>query len=287
MSFTQRDNTPNYSKISNLTEAQDYYNTFNKVNYSSLRDKIKLKNKIYNSNYNAYIPNTYNNTTFFRSKAPFNYYNNVNDRNDLMICYNGGPKKQYNTLTTRDNISQYLKNRSKTLKYKRPCGCYSKYYSTKYRHEYDYPNFERSRQYNTLYKQNNLNYLPNISGNDNLRYSYDFMTPRTENKKNITYKLKGNSDNGNNRLNTDINNYEPHQNLETENQEQNVKKEEIVEENHEEIKPALINEKEKNRNKKKLNYFNLRPRRRFHKIQIFNNYKPFLVDDFKEYGYYE
>ena len=27
--------------------------------------------------------------------------------------------------------------------------------------------------------------------------------------------------------------------------------------------------------------------RRFHKVQIFNNYKPFLVDDFREYAKYE
>lgn len=36
----------------------------------------------------------------------------------------------------------------------------------------------------------------------------------------------------------------------------------------------------------KKNYLNLKPRRRFHKTQIFNNYKPFLVDDFKDYGEY-
>ena len=285
MSFTKRANTPNYSKINNITEVQDHYNTFNKTNYSSFRDKIKLKNnKIYNSNYNAFNPNPYNTTTFFRSTAPFNYYNKANDRNGLLICYNGGPRKKYNPLITRDNLSQYLKNRSNSLKYRRPCGCYSKYYSSKYRPEYDYPNFERSQQYNTFYKHNNFNNLPNISGNDNLRYSYDFMTPKIENKKKITYKLKGNSDSGNNRLNTDINNY---QNLEAENQEQNAKKEEVVEENHEEVKAEINNENEKNENKKKFNYFNLKPRRRFHKVQIFNNYKPFLVDDFKEYGYYE
>ena len=37
---------------------------------------------------------------------------------------------------------------------------------------------------------------------------------------------------------------------------------------------------------RKKNYLNLKPRRRFHKTQIFNNYKPFLVDDFKDYGEY-
>ena len=282
MSFAKRATTPNYSKLNNLTEVQDHYNTFNtfnKANYSSFRDKIQHKNKYkpnYNA-YNAYIPNPYNSTTFFSSSAPFNYYNKSEDKNGLLICYNGGPRKKYNPLIKRANLSQYLKNRSKTLKYKRPCGCYSNYYSSKYMPEYDYSNFERSRQ------------LPNISGNNNLRYSYDNMTPRIDNRKKITYKLKDNFDNSNNRLNTVYNNYERNENLETENKEQNLKKEEeAVEENqeekNEEIKPQIINEDEK---KEKFNYFNLRPRRRFHKVQIFNNYKPFLVDDFKEYGYYE
>ena len=202
MSFAKRATTPNYSKLNNLTEVQDHYNTFNtfnKANYSSFRDKIQHKNKYkpnYNA-YNAYIPNPYNSTTFFSSSAPFNYYNKSEDKNGLLICYNGGPRKKYNPLIQRANLSQYLKNRSKTLKYKRPCGCYSNYYSSKYMPEYDYSNFERSPQ------------LPNISGNNNLRYSYDNMTPRIDNRKKITYKLKDNFDNSNNRLNTvyNINGY--------------------------------------------------------------------------------
>ena len=34
---------------------------------------------------------------------------------------------------------------------------------------------------------------------------------------------------------------------------------------------------------KKFKIFNIRPRRRFHKVQIFNDCKPFLVDYFKEF----
>ena len=122
------------------------------------------------------------------------------------------------------------------------------------------------------------------------------MSPQILTRKNgkITYKLKGKLDDDKYRINTESNNYT--KNNANEVQEQVEKKEEnndveyaekqenINEKKEEEQSNDLNNE---NNHKKKYNIFNIRPRRRFHKVQIFNNCKPFLVDDFKDYGYYE
>ena len=211
----------------------------------------------------------------------------------MVVYYNGGPRKQFCPLITRENLSQYLKNRSTSFRFKRPCGCYSNFYSSKYRQDYQYPNYERKEHYNTFCKGNNL---PNICDNENIRHSNRFMTPQISSRKNekITYKLKGNLDDDKYRINTESNNYTKNKSIEV--QEQVEKKEEnndvefeerqdnINEKKEEEEYNDLNNEKN---HKKKYNIFNIRPRRRFHKVQIFNNCKPFLVDDFKDYGYYE
>jgi hypothetical protein len=288
MSFTQRTKTPKNSKIKYLTEYPDYYNTFNKAKFSSFR--YKIKKSTYKPDYNNYRSNQNNFNTFYKSTAPFNYINNKNNKDGLLVCYNGGPRKQFRPLITKDNLNQILKNRrSISTRYKRPCGCYSNYNISKYSQEYIYPpNYERNEQYNNFYKSTNL---PYIGDNVNERYSNQnaFITPRMENRK-ITYKLKDNDNfnDDNYRINTEANNYQNDNNIEMEKNEenQNENKGEVLEEQIEEKKEE-IKEEQSDNYKKSFNYFNLKPRRRFHKIQIFNNCKPFLVDDFKDYGYYE
>ena len=289
MSFTQRPKTPKNSKVKFLTEYHNHYNSFNNTNLSSFIDKNKKKS--YNLNYNNCRPNSYKSNTFLKSSAPFKYYNNIKDKNSLVVYYNGGPRKQFRPLITRENLSQFLKNRSTSLRFKRPCGCYSNFYVSKYRQEYEYPYYDRKENYNTFYKESKL---PNISDNDNMRYSNGFISPQMPSRTNgkITYKLKGNLDEDKFRVNTESNNFT--NNNAKENQEQIEKKEEVNEAKFEEQKEQKeqIEEKpndiniEKN-HKTKYNIFNIRPRRRFHKVQIFNNCKPFLVDEFKDYGYYE
>ena len=293
MSFTQRAKTPKNTKIKFLATSQNHYNSFNNANLSSIREKIKKKS--YNLNYNIFRPNSSKYNTFLKSSAPFKYCNNINNKDSLVVYYNGGPRKQFCPLITRENLSQYLKNRSTSFRFKRPCGCYSNVYSSKYMQEYQYPNYERKEHYDTFCKENNL---PNICDNENIRHSKGFMSPQISTRKNgkITYKLKGNLDDDKYRINTESNNYTNNKNIEVQEQVEKKEKEEINDLEYEE-KRGDINEKkeeeesndlnnEKNQ-KKKYNIFNIRPRRRFHKVQIFNNCKPFLVDDFKDYGYYE
>ena len=267
MSFANRPLTPRSIPPQFLTEYHKCYNTFNKSQNISFRDKIQ-KSFVHPKyvNFNNNRPHSYR--TFLKSAAPFNYYNDRRD--NLLVCYNGGPKKEFQS-TSR---AKYEKNRRATsLKYKRPCGCYSNYNLSKYSQCFD-PCFN----YNTFYQENEL---PIIDRNNNARYSDEnymnkFDKPKIRNKGGkISYKLRENvedfekEEKEEEKMYTEPNNKE---NIETKNKDLNEK----------------IN-KEKRMNdgfRKKKYYLNVKPRRRFHKTQIFNNYKPFLVDDFKDYGEY-
>lgn len=298
MSFTYRTKTPKNKNMKFTSEYQDCYNTFNKTNYSTFKNKT---NKLPKYN-NYYRPNQYN--SFFKSSAPFNYYNNMNEKDSLLVRYNGGPQKEYRPFITRENLAKFLRTRSSSIRYKRPCGCYSKYNLAKYSQVWEHPDYEQREQYNTFYKKKDNEQLPYIMDNDNMRYSNGFMSPQVTNRNGkISYKLKGNFDNNNNNnndnygLNTESNNYGVNKNMNDNVNEQenvNVNANENQIENkvviNEEKKEENVENNEKNETNsytKNYNCFNLRPRRRFHKVQIFNNCKPFLVDDFKEYGYYE
>ena len=299
MSFNKRLKTPKNANGEYLTQSGDFLNTFNKTNYSSFRDKMKMMNNYKSNNY--YRPNPFN--SFFKSSAPFNYYNNMNERNRLLVRYNGGPQREYNYIT-RDNISKFLRKRNNSNRYKRPCGCYSKYNISKYSQVFDHPEYENEYQ-NGFYNQGNK--LPLIGDNDNnMRYSNSngFMTPEMKNKRfgKLTYKLKDNFDNENYQQNNELNNLAKNQNAnenihENENENVNNINENINQiENNEVINDVKKEDNNENIDKKVSNgntifilrdNCNIKPRRRFHKVQIFNNYKPFLVDDFKEYGYFE
>lgn len=298
MSFNKTLNTPKNINNEYLNQNGDYLNTFNNNNYSSFRDKMKMMNNYKSNNY--FSPNRYN--SFFKSSAPFNYYNKMNDRDRLLLRYNGGPQKEYdyNNYITRDNISKFIQKRNNSNRYKRPCGCYSKYNISKYSQVFPHPEYENENQYGFYNQQQKL---PLIGDNaNNLRYSYTngFTTPEIKNKRSgkLTYNLKENYENEN-QLNTESNNLAKNQNANG-NVPENVNNinENINQiDNNEVINDGKVEENNENIEKKvsngntifilKNNCFNIKPKRRFHKVQIFNNYKPFLVDDFKEYGYFE
>lgn len=266
MSFPNRPLTPRNIPPQFLSEYHKCYNTFNKSKNLSFRDKIQQSfahPKYVNFNNNR--PHSYR--TFLKSAAPFNYYNDRRD--NLFVCYNGGPKKEFYPVS-RSNI---VKNRTSTsLKFRRPCGCYSNYNVSKYSQVFD-PYYS----YNNFYQGQEL---PAIDNNTNARYSDEnymsrFDKPKIRNKGGkISYKLKENvedfqrEEKEEERMYTEQSNKE---NIESKNR--------VVDE-------KINTGKSMNDDFRKKNYLNLKPRRRFHKTQIFNNYKPFLVDDFKDYGEY-
>ena len=274
MSFNVKPKTSMYKNEKFMTEYQECYNTFNKSNYSSFRDRMNINNLRQSFNNNNYRSNSYN--SFYKSSAPFTCANNTNNKGGLLVHFNGGPKKYLRQFMPKQNLSQFLNNRSSSFKFRRPCGCYSNYNISKYTQCWDYPYHDRPEQYNTNYQ---MNELPPIDG-ENMRYSNGANTLQAKNNGKKTFKLKQSGDDG--KCVATDSNCENYKNEEIE------KKNEDVNQNTNEAK---VNEEKKEEKKSDVKnrfyYFNTKPRRRFHKVQIFNNYKPFLVDDFKDYGDYE
>lgn len=281
MSFTYRPKTPTNSRIKFLTEYRDYQNTFNNAGLTTFRDKLKKKS--FNRNFNKNKTNPY--ATFLKSSAPFKYYNN--DKEKLLVCYNGGPKKEFRPIITRENLAKFLKNTKNLFRFRRPCGCFS----NKNLQKYECINYPYKEHYDTYYQKQKL---PQINESDNIRYSNRLCSPQLDNRAHgkITYKLKNNFNNENYRINTESNNYEKNKIENKENKEEKKNNEELNSELNEykEEEKVIERKAEKPYKKSYYNFFNIsniRPRTSFRKIQIFNNCKPFLVDEFKDYGYYE
>ena len=260
MSSPNMANTPRNINDKYLTENPNCYNTLNKTNYTYFRDRMNVNN----------LNHRYNNN---KSSTPFNHYNNMNNKNNLFVSYNGGPQKQFCPLITNANLSQFFKTRSRSLKFRKPCGCFSNFNISKYTPCRDYQTIDRKEELNNNYQ---MNKLPIIE-NGNMRYSNGFKSPQIKNNGKTIYRLKNNENDNyglNNDVNKDINKNEEIDNNNNVNQMNNEVKEEK-------------RDQEFYGNRYQFNYFNTKPRRRFHKVQIFNNYKPFLVDDFNEYADYE
>lgn len=275
MSFTYRPKTPNNTKIKFLTEYRDYQNTFNNAGSTTFRDKIKKKS--FNRNFKKYKVNPY--ATFLKTSAPFKYYNN--DKEKLLVCYNGGPKKEFRPIINRENLSKFLKNLNKPLIFRKPCGCLT----NKNLQKYQCINYPYKWNYDTYCPKQEL---PQINSNDNNAYTVKLSNPKFDNRTNekLTSNFKNNFTKKNYRINTESNNYE--KNKIGENEEEQNNNEDLHEYKEEENIIERIEEKPYK--KSYYNFFNIsniRPRTSFHKRQIFNNCKPFLVDDFKDYGYYE
>ena len=126
-----------------------------------------------------------------------------------------------------------------------------------------------------------------------MRYSNGFQTPQCKNKSKLTSKLKKNNVNDDYLDKVGESIYKKEENEKRNDANNDVNNDVNINVNNDVNNDAnkqidKIEEKEENKKSKNIvNYFRIKPKRRFHKVQIFNNYKPFLVDDFKDYADYE
>ena len=236
-------------------------------------------------------PNPYRPLT--KSSSNVNLFNHPIQKEKYISCYKFIDRNKLYPLITRNDLSKYFKNDSILLKHKKPC------YSCNKINEGNY-----GRNYYSVFKKS----FPFVKGNfcgEIKKFVPRYNTPA--HSRNQVNKIKD-------RFFQEItnkynNNYTTEDTYRTKNMFKNIydmeKKEEQKEEHKEEQKEEQKNEKEefnlneflkKNENKKfnvisrnsTSSYF-YRPmtRKRFHKTQIFDNCKPFLVDEFKEYGEYK
>ena len=267
------------------TENNQYLNPLSKSNAIYFRDTIKQFCP--HQRYVDHRPYPYR--SFVRPPIDFNYYNNPTEKDSFIPCYKNYPKRELNPLVSRQDLAKYLRSNGNLYMHKKPCNSCSRINDGNY-----------GRNYYTCYQKT----FPFINGNfrgENFMYtsSNGFKKPfsQTRNYGNTRYNsgnYNRNNDNfDNNNYGTynendknDLNNQGFIENDKNNNEVDNLSKDNnkpnnTIETSH----PVTIDNK--------FNQYNIsssyRPkiRRRFHKTQIFNNYKPFMVDDFKEYADYE
>ena len=258
------------------TDQNDYLNPYNKTSSVYFRDTIKQfcpHQRFVDHRPYPYRP-------FVKPPTDFNYFNNPTEKDSFVPCFKNYAKRELNPLVTRQDLSKYLKYNGGLIKHQRPCNSCSRINNGNY-----------GRNYYTIYHKS----FPFINGNftgTNFRITNGFNTPyqtRNNRSNRIRYKLR---DYDNNYQNNNEYNDNEYNNYNNNNMNMNMNMNEYnenVKENKEEENKNIKKENDLNNKSKYYNYYGATPKykRTFHKTQIFNHYKPFMVDDFKEFADYE
>ena len=192
---------------------------------------------------------TYPIRTFSRPPIDFNYFNNPTEKDSFVPCYVNRSRKEIHPLITRQDLAKYLKTNGKLLKHRLPCNSCDRINNGNY-----------GRNYYTIYQKS----FPFINGNftgNNFRIKTGYKTSYGGGKR---YKLRDyDFKNTDNQFNNEYYDYEKN------NQNNNT------------------NLMDKNKMASSDYFTNSKKSRTFQKTQIFNHYKPYMVDDFQEYADYE
>ena len=233
-----------------------------------LNSSIKLKsniNKYQNLlNKKKYIlgrPNLYR--SFISSSAPFNYYKNPADKSSYLISYNGGPQNQVFSLMNREDSKQVFFRNNKEMLFKRvkSCGCPTRQCMPQLPRNLSYLNNKMDNNNKTPFNFEKIQNLPQQPLSRNKPCFNGFRTAKTLRRSNdgkIIYTLKKF-----NEENNDFNKLKYEDN----------KGDEIFDK-----KKILLHNKYSS-------IYSFRPRinKIFHRTQIFDHCKPFLVDEFQEF----
>lgn len=268
--------TPNNMSKTNFNSK--YYNELNtsekiKNSYSQY-PYLSLKKKFNFRRLNLY-------RSFLNSSAPFNYYKNPADKNTFLICYNGGPQNQIHSFITREDLKQESNNNNKKIIYSlKSCGCPSKQPIRKVSKNLSYIEKNGNYEYNKVNMENNkfntfkkINYFPKKLLFKKAGNSKGFLTSNRP----FMMRKDGNIIRNKEIYNDKNNNYEERKIF-----------------SHEKVFGRFKdNNNYENNGKKDIkiihransSLYGFRPRANniFHKSQIFNHCKPFLVDDFHEF----
>ena len=216
------------------------------------------------------------------STSNTNLFNHPIDKEKYVSCFRNMNKKKLYPLITRSDLAKYLKLDGTLLRHQTPCSACNRINRGNY-----------GRNYYSLIKKS----FPFVKGNFCGNLTKFFLRNNTpSNSRNQTDRFK-------NRFFNNINDkYDNNFNTDEKNLSQNKfkkiydmdKKEESKNEKNDDFNNnEFMNENENKRYKfisrnASANYF-YRPviKKTFHKTQIFDHCKPYLVDTFKEYGTYK
>lgn len=199
----------------------------------------------------------------YADHMPYAYRPNVKPQGEFPCFEN--QKGDFNPLTSKENLNKYLKTKNSLFNRHRQCQACQRL------------NASYGKNYNTSYQKT----FPLIKGS----------LPNLKNSNKMPYQTRNYKLGNYNTINYDNSDYE------TYNEDSNVKYPKIekksngpdnTEKQNNRYNTIDATNSIKNENKI-INSYSYQPRfrRTFHKRQIFNNYKPFMVDDFHEYADYE
>ena len=251
----------NKSKINFRSDCMDEHNPLKKSKNNNFRNNYNLLSKKKKYNFIFQRPNIYR--SFINASAPFNYSKNPYDKNRYLICFNGGPQKQINSILKREDLDPEYNNEEIVYRNLKQYGFTTNVPIPKLKRNLSHDNFKNKNlninknQFNTF---NKINYLPKTPLSRNTKNICGFLTSRNLRKSKdgkIIYTLK---------KYVDENNYGFNKNIRYEDKKNDEKNTEM-------------------RNIFNFSIYGFRPNmnKRFHKTQIFDHCKPYLTDEFQEF----
>ena len=227
--------------------------------------------------------------SFLKSTSNFNYFNYPIKSENFIPCYKAMNKRKCLPLITRQDLAKYLKFNGTLLKHIRPCTSCIKINKGNYGRNYSTVNQKRFPFIDGNFVGSGPGIIPRYktplnSRNKNNHFRYRLSSSK-EAYNNEVFTNINNNMNNNTELDNIYNNYMINDKKEERKNEEMDKFEEIDDNvGNNETKGLKIISKNFSNN---ITFYQPLKRTKFHKTQIFNHYKPYLVDEFKEYAEYK
>lgn len=227
--------------------------------------------------------------SFLKSTSNFNYFNCPIKSENFIPCYKAMNKRKCLPLITRQDLAKYLKFNGTLLKHIRPCTSCIKINKGNYGRNYSTVNQKRFPFIDGNFVGSGPGIIPRYktplnSRNKNNHFRYRLSSSKEAYNNEVFTNINNNMRN-NNELDNIYNNYMINDKKEERKNEEMDKFEEIDDNvGNNETKGLKIISKNFSNN---TTFYQPLKRTKFHKTQIFNHYKPYLVDEFKEYAEYK
>ena len=227
--------------------------------------------------------------SFLKSNSNFNYFNSPVKSENFIPCYKAMNKRKCLPLITRQDLAKYLKFNGTLLKHIRPCTSCIKINKGNYGRNYSTVNQKRFPFIDGNFVGSGPGIIPRYktplnSRNKNNHFRYRLSSSKEAYNNEVFTNINNNMRN-NNELDNIYNNYMINDKKEERKNEEMDKFEEIDDNvGNNETKGLKIISKNFSNN---TTFYQPLKRTKFHKTQIFNHYKPYLVDEFKEYAEYK
>ena len=228
--------------------------------------------------------------SFLKSNSNFNYFNSPVKSENFIPCYKAMNKRKCLPLITRQDLAKYLKFNGTLLKHIRPCTSCIKINKGNYGRNYSTVNQKRFPFIDGNFVGSGPGIIPRYktplnSRNKNNHFRYRLSSSKEAYNNEVFTNINNNIMSNNNELDNIYNNYMINDKKEERKNEEMDKFEEIDDNvGNNETKGLKIISKNFSNN---TTFYQPLKRTKFHKTQIFNHYKPYLVDEFKEYAEYK